>query len=313
MDRSLRTDAEVCAELTRIHARTFFAASRFLPREKRRAAFAVYAFCRVADDIVDNAEDGVNAAAAALEAHRAELSAAERGAASSPAFRELAWAMQRYGIPALPCHGLLDTLHGDLTTFEIETWHDLERYCGGVASTVGEMCAHVFGLPGSTTLRATALRHSHTLGIALQLTNILRDVGEDAERGRCYLPTEDLSRFGIARLEVVARTLRAADPRWQALMRFQLRRARELYTAAAPGLDMLDGDARCCARICSWGYASILDALEQRGLDSLTGRSRVSDARKAIIMARAWTVSRFESRDNVLAPAVASRERGVRA
>src|SRR5262249_55493935 len=155
-------------------------------------------------------------------------------------------------------------------------WAELSMYCGGVASTVGEMCAHVFGLPADADARGRALHHARTLGVALQLTNILRDVGEDAERGRCYLPTADLHAFDIPRRAVLDRTIAPADARWTALMRHEISRARTLYALAAPGLDLLAPDARCCASICARGYAEILRALERRRFDSLTGRASVS-------------------------------------
>jgi phytoene synthase len=291
--RSSIADAVECEALTRRHARTFTTASRFLTAEKRRGAFAIYAFCRVADDIVDEAPTTKEVSARlALATHRARLAEALRGSPRGAIFRELTWAVRRFGIPGRPFHELINTLYDDLKPGEFATWQDLERYCGGVASTVGEMCAHVFGLPQRGPSRQAALRQARALGIALQLTNILRDVGEDALRGRCYLPTADLAHFGLARADVLARTIDPADERWQRLMRYEIARARELYLAASPGLALVDEDARCCATICSRGYASILDALEHRGLDSLTGRARVSTYAKARIMLAAWHESR---------------------
>lgn len=299
-------DAGRCAALTRHHARMFSAASRFLSAERRRAAFAVYAFCRVADDFVDEvsrehraASDDVSGDASLAEpavrqlaAHRAALQAVFEGEASTPLFRELRWAVRRYAIPAAPFHALLDMLHTDLSPAVYRDWSDLERYCGGVASTVGEMCAHVFGLPASSTERDDALRRARTLGVALQLTNILRDVGEDAGRGRCYLPDDELAHFGLTRREIVERTLRADDVRWQTFMRVQIARARTLYADAAPGLRALDPDARCCATICATGYAEILSAIERRHYDTLTGRARVGGMRKALVMLDAWWTTR---------------------
>ena len=294
--RYAETDAAECAELTRRHARTFSIASRFLPAEKRRAAFAVYAFCRIADDIVDEVSTITASrenAREALEQHRIGFIEALSGRPSGPLFRELSWAVRRYGIPAAPFHSLLNALRGDLATREIATWHELSRYCGGVASTVGEMCAYVFGVPSDADGRVQALRHARTLGVALQLTNILRDVGEDAARGRCYLPTADLRAFGIARGEVIDGTIVAKDERWRLLMRHEIARARSLYADAAPGLQMLDADSRTCATICSRGYAAILDAIEGRDFDSLGGRARVGSVRKAFIIVNAWRGARF--------------------
>ncbi|MEP7065048.1 MAG: phytoene/squalene synthase family protein [Gemmatimonadota bacterium] len=286
-------DAAECEALTRRHARTFAMASRFLPAEKRRAAFAIYAFCRVADDIVDEMPRAHEAdTRIALAKHRARLVEALRGNPRGSIFRELRWAVRRFGIPGRPFHELINKLHDDLHPGELATWEDLSRYCGGVASTVGEMCAHVFGLPSRGPSRQIAIQRARTLGIALQLTNILRDVGEDAERGRCYLPTADLVRFGLRRADVLARAIDPADSRWTELMRFEIARARELYAEGSLGLDLVDADARCCATICARGYAAILGALERRSYDSITGRARVGTAGKARIVLAVWRETR---------------------
>ncbi len=170
----------------------------------------------------------------------------------------------------------------------MQSWLDLQQYCEGVASTVGEMCAHVFGLPAQPMARQCALRHARTLGVAMQLTNILRDVGEDAARGRCYLATEDLASFGIAREEVLARSIASSDPRWIKLMLSQVRRARSLYASAEHGLAMLPRETRVCATICAHGYAGILDALENIQHNALSRRARVSARTKAWIAFSAW-------------------------
>lgn len=292
--RSL-SDQAVCATIVQTHAKTFSTASRFLPAHKRRAAFAIYAFCRLADDFVDDARHDDVDAARQLDNHRRAFASALRGSPSSAVFRELVWAMQRFEIPSAPFLALIDMLRRDLSPARYESWPELQQYCGGVASTVGVMCAHVFGLPTTASLRADALRSARTLGVALQLTNILRDVGEDAERGRCYLPSDELDAFEIDVEEVVARRIVHTDTRWQAFMRFQIARSRELYTEAEPGIRLLDRDAQCCATICSTGYADILCAIERRQYDSLGGRARVNTTRKVLIMLNAWRRTRLSS------------------
>lgn len=293
-DRSL-SDEAICARITRKHARTFTAASRFLPADKRRAACAVYAFCRVADDYVDEAVSGLSDATVNLGQHRAAFHAALSGYTSSPLFRELMWTMGRFEIPTAPFDALLQMLAQDLMPLQYETWTELERYCGGVASTVGEMCAYVFGMPAAPVAQLEALRCARTLGVALQLTNILRDVGEDAGRGRCYLPGEELAGFDMQRDEILQRTVSHRDERWQAFMRFQIARCRELYRIAEPGLRMLDHDAQCCATICATGYAGILGAIERRDYDSLGGRAHVGMTRKAAVMFSAWRSTRLDA------------------
>lgn len=315
MTTSMRaqSDAAFCAQLVRHHARTFSAASRFLPEDKRRAAFAVYAFCRIADDFVDEALQGSTSAAADLDKHKSLLSAAFAGKADTPVFRELSWAVNQYGIPAAPFHDLIEMLRTDLTPIEYAEWTDLERYCGGVASTVGEMCAHVFGMPTSQLIRDDALRCARTLGVALQLTNILRDVGEDAARGRCYLPIADLDRFNITRDEILGRTILGNDARWQALMRFEVARTRALYAEAEPGIRYLDGDAQCCATICASGYAGILGAIERRRYDTLSGRAHIGTARKLAVMFNAWRTTRHGNTATPSSRAAAPGEQPIRA
>lgn len=285
--------AAACAAVTRQHARTFYLASRFLSADKRRAAFAVYAFCRVADDLVDaSPPGGVTHVAGALDRHRQHLCRALTGRAVDPMFRELQWAVDRFAIPHAPFHDLMAALTADLAPVDYEQWSDLASYCEGVASTVGVMCAHIFGVPRDAITRDLALADAQTLGVAMQLTNILRDVGDDAARGRCYFPAEDLESFGLTREEILQRAIDASDPRWRELMVFEIRRARALFAAAWPGLFLLDPDSRACAILCATGYESILGEIERRKYDSLRGRARVSARRKVRLAWQAWRLGR---------------------
>lgn len=284
-------DAGACARITRAHARTFSLASHLLPAEKRRAAFALYAFCRIADDLVDQADHGDRVALRAqLEAYRQQLRDALAGVPSGPVFRELAAVTRRYGVDAAPLFELLDGVEQDLEAQRYATWEALEQYCQGVASSVGEMCTYVFGVPAGPALLPQAIRFARTLGTAMQLTNILRDVGEDAQRGRCYLPAEDLGRFGLDVAEVMggARTGLAQDPRWARLMAFEVSRARALYDAAMPGIALLAPDAQGCAAACATGYAGILGAIEAQGYDTLTTRARMGRLARVGILWHAW-------------------------
>ncbi|MEO8333403.1 MAG: phytoene/squalene synthase family protein [bacterium] len=282
------SDAAHCRQIVRTYARTFWLASGFLPPDKRRAAFALYAFCRVADDIVDlGARDESANTARLLLAYRLELDASLAGQPSGPVFRELAVAAARYRVPSSVLVELLDGVARDCAPARYESWHELSRYCEGVASSVGEMCTYVFGVPGDLATRARALAHARTLGVAMQLTNILRDIGEDAMNGRCYLPTEDLVRFGLTREQVLARSI-GADARWRDLMRFQVERARALYAEAMPGIALLSPDARRCATACAVGYAGILDAIEDLDYDTFRSRARVGTMARAGVLWSAW-------------------------
>ncbi len=280
-------DRDVCERVTRQHARTFALASYFLPARKRRAAFAVYAFCRQADDIVDSAAVGVPDVTERLAAYRQRLDRALDGTPDDAVFREVAAVVREFCLPARVLHELLDGVARDLHPATYASWPELERYCYGVASTVGVMCTHIFGVTAGATPES-AMGRAETLGVAMQLTNILRDVGEDARRGRCYLPLEDLARFGITRSEIADLTVSAGDPRWQALMRFEISRARSLYANAHSGIASLERDSQRCATACAVGYAHILDAIERIGCDTLTQRARVQLPGKALVLWHAW-------------------------
>ena len=288
-DVTRATDAPVCERIVRDHARTFALASRFLPARKRRGAFALYAFCRVADDIVDVANtDEPQAAARALAELDRDLAVAIEGRPEGPLFRELMWAVSEFGVPPGLLHELVAAVARDLTPTRYRSWSELAEYCEGVASTVGVMCAHVFGVQGGASTLPRALRYARTLGLAMQLTNILRDVGEDARRGRCYLPDDDLAMFGLSREEVLHESHLARDERWRPFMAFEVGRARALYEAARPGIDLLEPDAQRCALACSRGYAAILGAIEQNGYDSISSRARVDLWARAAILWGAW-------------------------
>lgn len=282
-------DAAHCAAIVRTHARTFTLASYLLPLEKRRAAYALYAFCRVADDLVDQASPGTEALLAAqLEDYERQLAAALAGRPSGPVFREVAWVTREYEVPPDPLFELLDGVRRDLSPTRYVTWRELERYCEGVASSVGEMCTHVFGVPGGHEARLRAVRYARTLGVAMQLTNILRDIGEDVHRGRCYLPEEDLAMFGLTPRDVLTNPALSRDERWRPMMAFEVGRARALYEASMPGIALLSHDAHRCARACATGYAGILGAIEAQGYDTLSSRARITRRARLSILWDAW-------------------------
>jgi phytoene synthase len=289
--RAVESDARECEQITQSHARTFSLASKLLPNAKRRAAYALYAFCRIADDLVDQADagsDNAKALATQLDEYRAQLECALAGRPSGPIFREVAWVANNYNVSPAPLFELLDGVGRDLVVTTYETWADLERYCQGVASSVGEMCTYVFEVPAGPTMRSHAIQYARTLGTAMQLTNILRDVGEDAQRGRCYLPAEDLERFGLATADVLTNRQLAANPRWRPMMQYEVSRARALYTAALPGIALLAPDAQRCAAACATGYAGILSAIEAQNYDTISARARLGRLARVGILWNAW-------------------------
>ncbi|HEU4719978.1 MAG TPA: phytoene/squalene synthase family protein [Gemmatimonadaceae bacterium] len=288
-ERTSVDDAAQCRQIVRTHARTFWLASHFLSPEKRRSAYALYAFCRVADDLVDlSASAPRSETALRLDEYRRALREALAGRPVGPVFRELHRAVTLHGVPSAVLHELLEGLAVDCAPSHYTTWPELYRYCEGVASTVGEMCTHVFGVTGGDEVRRRALTHARILGVAMQLTNILRDVGEDARKGRCYLPEVDLAQFDLTRDDVL-RGLRPTDPRWRALMAFEIARARSLYASAMPGIALLAPDSQRCATACAVGYSGILGAIEAIGYDTFGTRARLGLGARAAV---AWSVWR---------------------
>lgn len=301
------SDARFCAEMANANARTFSLAAKLLPAEKRRGAFALYAFCRTADDIVDRSRPGasVDATQHDLQAFSQRVLQALDGAGTGPVERELAWACARFAVPGAAITELLNGVGQDLLVTSYESWENLESYCQGVASSVGEMCAAVFGIPTDAAAQRRAVSSARTLGVAMQLTNILRDVGEDAARGRCYLPRRDLAEFGFSVEDVLSGRPLAQLPEWRSAMQLQIARARALYKDAIPAISLLAPDAQACAAACANGYARILEAIEANHFDNLTQRARVAWPVRARVLFDAWRWRSKATTDDAIRAAVA--------
>jgi phytoene synthase len=252
----------------RQHGRTFYFASRCLPPERRRAVLATYAFCRVADDIVDEAETtGPEAVATALERWKEQIDRPEH-----PVAVAFAATRERYSIPIRPVHDLLTGIQMDLTANRYGSWSELRTYCYHVAGTVGLMVAPILGCR-----EQSALQHAAGLGIAMQLTNILRDVAEDARLGRLYLPLDEIAAFGCDPDAILAGR---PGPGFPALIAFQIERARALYADAHCGVGSLIPRGRFTTLAASRLYAGILTEIEAINYDVFSTRAHVSTARK---------------------------------
>lgn len=272
MTRGIRAtsddDPEHCREIVRTHGRSFYLASMFLLAEQRRAIHAVYAFCRVADDIVDRMEPGKHAEVERqLDAWRGEIDAPV-----SPVGREFARARALWGIPEKPALELLEGIRTDLQPQRYQNWRELEGYCHAVAGTVGLLTAPVLGCKDPA-----ALSHAADLGIGMQLTNILRDVKEDAAVGRLYLPLDDLAAFGCSP-ESILRGAPTGD--FTGLITFEIARARTLYASALKGVPALDRNGQLATLAAARFYGEILAEIERADCDVFRGRARVSNARK---------------------------------
>ncbi len=282
----------ICGNIVRRHARTFALASAFLPITKRRATYALYSFCRLADDAVDRAGPGGREAVRdSLRALRGQLDDALTGGFAGPVMHETAWAIRRYGIPMAPIDELVDGVARDLDPTDYRDWPSLQAYCEGVASSVGELCTHVFGVVGGDEARERAIACARTLGVAMQITNILRDVGEDAGNGRCYLPDDALRSVGLTRDQVLAADIDVRSAAWRSMMRHFVARARELYREALPGIALLSPDSRRCAQACAVGYAAILEAIEEADYDTVSMRAHIGFRRKTRLMLSLYTVT----------------------
>lgn len=262
-----------------------------LPRHRRRAAYAVYAFCRHADDVVDEAEAGgddavLRAALAGLGAGLDQVFAGREQAVDWPFALALGEAVRGFGLPRVAFDELLEGVLMDVRPrVRVATWEELRRYCYHVASTVGLIMCPLLGLREEAG-RARAI----DLGIAMQLTNILRDVGEDLERDRIYLPADELARFGLGEEDLVRGEVTDA---WRAFMRFQIDRARDHYRRSEPGIRWLaDDGSQLTVWLMHQVYGDILRQIERMDYQVFNRRAATGLGRKLWLAARAWRRSR---------------------
>lgn len=267
----LATAYATCERVTRRYSKSFYFATALLPTEKRRAIRVLYAFCRWSDDIVDVPDDDPR--------HSFETWVQDAHASQPPEddLIQIAWhdVRRRFHLPLDVVAELLDGIRMDLTVTRYPTFDELWRYCYRVAATVGLLSMHITGFERG------AAPYAIRLGIALQLTNILRDVGEDARRGRIYLPQDELARFGLCDADVLAAVV---DGRWQAFMRFQIARAHRLYEEALPGIALLHPDSRIAVAAAASIYRAILPKIEANGYDTFSRRASISLARKLLML-----------------------------
>jgi phytoene synthase len=265
-----------CARLTAQHSKSFYLSSALLPADKRQATRALYAFCRVGDDLIDRAEGDP---AAAIKRWSDIALAADP---QTDDLVVLAWSHTQsiYRIPQRYAEQLIHGVSRDLRQTRYQTFEELAEYSYGVASTVGLMSMHIIGFSGPE-----AIPYAVKLGVALQITNILRDVGEDYRSGRVYLPQEELAAFGITEDQIAAGRV---DDRWREFMRFQIARNRLLYKEAWPGIALLNRDGRFAIAAAATLYRGILDDLEAHDYNNFTRRAHVNGRGKIARLARAW-------------------------
>ena len=271
--------SSLAARITRQSGTSFYYAFRILPADKRRAIYALYSFCRVVDDCVDEA-DGEGEAGLRRwleEAHRCYA-----GEPTTELGRELAEALFQFPIPRSCFEQIVEGCRMDLTTRRYATFPLLRAYCEKVASAVGLASIEIFGYSDPGT-RAYAVE----LGVALQLTNILRDVAADAARGRLYLPLEDLARFGVREEELLDAASRPRRAEVARLLEFEADRARDHYARAAALLPAADRRAMASAEVMAAVYRALLEAMARRSFPIAGPRVRLSTPRRLWIAARA--------------------------
>ena len=288
---------EYSRQVTRRASKTFYWGSAFLPPAKRRAVWAIYALCRTVDDIVDEVADslspraghlrGVDAPIRSLDYWRRSLERIYQGYGNADNPIQSAWMdmLTHYPVPFQAVIDLLDGVEMDLTRNRYQNFDELYVYCYRVAGTVGLLTSSIFGYQCEE-----ALSHAVELGVALQLTNILRDIGEDARRNRIYLPQDEMERFGYSEADLMTGTV---DEAFCKLMRFQIARTEDYYQRAQPGIALLSQDCRLAVSLSSTLYHHILDRIRLNKYNVFTRRATVPLKTKLVTASQQWMLQQF--------------------
>lgn len=266
----LRSSYKACQDITRERAKNFYYGIKLLPQEKRDSLCAVYAFFRESDDLSD--DEAISNKAERLARWKALVHPTDAPAESPvlPAFYDT---VDKYQIPTNYFEELIDGTTSDLTVTRYQTFEDLYGYCYKVASTVGLVCLHIFGFDGSQE----ALDQAEARGIAFQLTNILRDVKEDGERGRIYLPLDDLTRFGIDEEQFLKGQ---PHPEMKNFLDFQIERAKSYYLKSQQLVGRVDPESRASLEAMTQIYRAVLGKVEDLGLKVFQQRASLSKMEK---------------------------------
>ena len=275
LDEAYRT----CATVVKSRAKNFYFAFLTLPRKERLAICAVYAFCRTCDDYSDDDLE-LQQKLDSLEQQRRLLHEAYEGRPATPEFLALKDTVERYGIPRQYFDEIIDGVSMDLTVSRYATFDELYKYCYRVASVVGLVCIEVFGYSDPK-----AKEHAVDLGIAMQLVNIMRDVREDAERDRIYLPQDEMERFGYSEADLFAGVVNGP---FNELMRLQSQRAREHFEKGGRLLPLLSPRARACPAALRGLYSQLLRRIEARRYNVYGPRVRLSTREKTWLAGKIW-------------------------
>ena len=288
LDPGLRASYTECKRLNAEHGKTYYLTTLLLPKSRRPFVHALYGFARYADEIVDNLHSPLSATEKAVELHtwsqkiRANL---ENGESDDPIGRALIDTVQRFEIPHQYFEAFLKSMAMDISIKEYNTFDHLMEYMYGSAAVIGLEMSYVLGASSTDALIA-----ARNLGVAFQLTNFIRDVGEDLDRGRIYLPLAELNIHGVNR-EMLER--RVLTPEIVAALKDQIARVRELQETANTGIALLPRESRPCIFAASDMYCGIVDAVEANRYDIFSSRARVPKSKRAKIMLRAYAQRAF--------------------
>jgi phytoene synthase len=289
---SLENAYELCRQMTAKYAKTFYLGTLLMSEAKRKAIWAIYAWCRRTDELVDGATAAITTPET-LDRWEKQLESVFAGQPIDDSDVALADTLQRFPMDIQPFRDMIAGQRMDLYRSRYETFDELNLYCYRVAGTVGLMSTAVMGVDrGENSAPWNCNQDTYipaeeaiALGIANQLTNILRDVGEDAKRGRIYLPLEELALFNYTEEDLMNGVV---DDRWQELMRFQIQRARKFYVQAEKGISNLIPDARWPVWAALMLYSQILDAIERNQYDVFNQRAYVPTPQKLLSLPVAW-------------------------
>ncbi len=273
------TPDEYCQDKASASGSSFYYSFMFLPKHKRRAITALYAFCREVDDVVDECSDE-NVARTTLNWWRNEVAAIYEGAPQHPVGQALKPLVRQFNLPQEHLLEIIDGMEMDLTQHTYADFKALQLYCYRVASVVGLLAAEIFGYTDRKTLK-----YAHDLGLAFQLTNIIRDVGEDARRGRIYLPLDELAQFGVHTNDILAAH---ETEGFQKLMQFQIERAQRFYAQALDQLPAADRKAQRTGLIMAAIYRATLDEVVASGCHVLKERVSLGTGYKLRLAFMAW-------------------------
>jgi phytoene synthase len=293
-DKALQLSFNKSKETTRYYAKSFYFSSFFLPKDKRYAAYSVYDFCRYSDNIIDSSNLSTTEKSKKILELRQIIDKIYTGELEKDdRFYSLSYVVNYYNIPNKYFYDLLIGLEFDNTKVSFETFSELRKYCYHVASIVGLIMTHIFGI---TSIEA--LKYAESLGIAMQLTNILRDIKEDTEMDRYYLPAEDLKRFNYSKEELKNKII---NNNFINLMKFQIERARSFYQDGLNGFPYLTNDgSRSTVIIMAKTYSSILNKIEKANYNVFSKRIYLSTFEKIFYSMNYFIRAAFSKNNNII-------------